>query len=252
MRLTACFDGLNNRCVFACENCFEQKDILKGLGFIWNSNTKEWQKFYNTPAELTRILMETMLRCDCPDEVYDDFCSRSCNYKQLETLNDLSVWDREYFEEFCAKYDLDWYDEKDESAEETAVIEEPEFVPTISERDAMELAITSNLYQSSKDSWSVPSGTSDDLIRRLKEHKPTLMRYMQGRCFRFQARMLRRIDGVEWVLLKCSRYVDGPTPEEVFCGTALEVDRWCEEHADDPLFTDEYICKYDVAWREVK
>lgn len=66
MRLTACFDILNNRCVFACEDAFAQKDILKSLGFHWNSNAKEWQKFYNTPAELTCILMETMLRCDCP------------------------------------------------------------------------------------------------------------------------------------------------------------------------------------------
>lgn len=125
MRFTACFDRLNNRCVFACENCFEQKDILKSLGFIWNPNTKEWQKFYNTPAELTRILMETMLRCDCSDDVYDDFWTRSCNYKQLETLNDLSVWDREYFAEFCAKYDLDWHDEE-EASEETTAAEEQE------------------------------------------------------------------------------------------------------------------------------
>ena len=111
MRLTATYDRLNSRCVFACEDAFAQKDILKGLGFIWNPNAKEWQKYYNTPAELTRILMETMLRCDCSDDVYDDFWSRSCNYKQLETLNDLSVWDREYFAEFCAKYVLDWHEE---------------------------------------------------------------------------------------------------------------------------------------------
>lgn len=115
MRLTACFDKLNNRCVFACENSYEKKDILKSLGFHWNPNAKEWQKFYNTPAELTRILMETMLRCDCPDEVYDDFCTRSCNYKQLETIGDISVWDHEYLAEFCEKYDLSMDDDEEES-----------------------------------------------------------------------------------------------------------------------------------------
>lgn len=252
MRFTACHDKLNNRCVFGCEDCYDKKDILKDLGFRWNPNTKEWQKFYNTPAELTRILMETMLRCDCPVEVYDDFCARSCNYKQLETIGDISVWDREYFAEFCAKYDLGVDNDEEESTEETVASEEQEPEYTISERDAMELVIATGLHPTPKYGWRIKPDTAEDLIRQLNKHKPTLMRYMQGECFQRQARILRRVDGVEWVLMKCTAVVDAPAATEVFSGTALEVDRWCADHADDPLFTDEYVCKYSVAWRKAK
>lgn len=111
MRFTASFDKLNNRRVFACTDCYDKKDILKSNGFRWNSNAKSWEKVYNKPAELSRILMETMMLCECPYEVYEEMYSRPSNYDELASLEDLSVWDREYLADFCEKYGLEYGEE---------------------------------------------------------------------------------------------------------------------------------------------
>ena len=242
MYFEAYHDRLNNRRVFACSDCYDQKDILKVNGFRWNSNAKTWEKHYKTPTELSRIIMTTMMICDCPFEVFDEMYNRPCNYDELATLEDLSVWDSEYYTEFCAKYELS-------SGDEDVSDEEQEFVPTISEGDAMELVIATGLRTTQGHGWFVKPETSAELIQKLNEHKLTLIRYMEGECFRRQAQVLRQSKGIEWVLLTVPVTADAPKAREIYAGTALEVDQWCKVNADDPLFADKCVSKYDIAWR---
>ena len=52
------------------------------------------------------------------------------------------------------------------------------------------------------------------------------------------------------VVLKTSAVGDVIYPaEEIFSGTAYEVDTWCKQHKDDPFFSDKYTSKYTVCHR---
>lgn len=98
MKLGTYKHPLNDHSEFLVSDCYAQKDILKANGFRWDSESKAWTKKYKTATELSRMVMETMMLCDCPFEVFEDM--------ECEELEDISVWDRELFCEFCTKYDL--------------------------------------------------------------------------------------------------------------------------------------------------
>lgn len=94
----------------------------------------------------------------------------------------------------------------------------------------------------------VPQGTSSELIDELRAHKADIVDYLSGECFSFQAAYMD--SPAEWVVQKCSAIGDvWYPPVDIFCGSAHEVDVWCAEHRDAPLFSGKYTSKYTVCHR---
>ena len=120
----------------------------------------------------------------------------------------------------------------------------------ISEKRAYELA-TAARATIIDGKLRVKKDVSPKVLAEIQNHQQDIMKYMSGYCFRFQINC--RMPQTEWVVLKKSNtgMVFFP-PIEIFTGTAHEVDAWCLEHKDDPLFTDEYIENYTVCHKGVK
>ena len=80
---------------------------------------------------------------------------------------------------------------------------------------------------------------SAEILEEIRSNKWDIMEYMSGHCFNFQVAYMDA--PVEWVVLKTSTVGDVIYPaEEIFSGTAYEVDTWCKQHKDDPFFSDKY------------
>ena len=89
---------------------------------------------------------------------------------------------------------------------------------------------------------------SAEILEEIRSNKWDIMEYMTGHCFNFQVAYMDA--PVEWVVLKTSAVGDVIYPaEEIFSGTAYEVDTWCKQHKDDPFFSDKYTSKYTVCHR---
>lgn len=94
----------------------------------------------------------------------------------------------------------------------------------------------------------VPQNTAAEILEEVRSNKLDITEYLSGYCFNFQAAFMDA--PVEWVVLKSSAIHDVSYPaEEIFSGTAYEVDTWCKQHKNDPLFTDKYTSKYTVFHR---
>ncbi|WNX85812.1 hypothetical protein RWV98_05955 [Agathobaculum sp. NTUH-O15-33] len=91
----------------------------------------------------------------------------------------------------------------------------------------------------------VKKDVSSEVLAEIRNYKQDIIKYMSGYCFRLQ--LICKMPPTKWVVLERSNtgMVFFP-PIEIFTGTAHEVDAWCLEHKDNPLFTDEYTTMYTV------
>lgn len=133
-------------------------------------------------------------------------------------------------------------------AEEVIFETTDDSIRNISEKEAYDLLLNANaLFQNNK--LLLPTDTDPETIKKIKENKPDLLYYCSGQYFNQMLYM--RLDFCNWVVLKCSNTGDvWYPPKTMFKGTAHEVDLWCKQHADDPLFTNEYTSKYSVCWEK--
>ena len=118
------------------------------------------------------------------------------------------------------------------------------------ESEAMRMVIDSKMYRVDGH-WYIPQETSRSIVEEVKGNINHIMMYLDGDCFYKQATLLKKSEGIEWVVSIDSTIMQASSHEEVFSGTAAEVDKWCREHKNDKLFSDKYTRKYFVSWREI-
>ena len=94
----------------------------------------------------------------------------------------------------------------------------------------------------------VDANAPAEVVEAIDANKAIILDYLAGYCFKVQLELAN--SPLEWVVAQKSTWGDAMYPPiEVFCGTAREVDLWCREHKDDPLFTDDYMSKYTIYHR---
>lgn len=102
MRFQTHNDKANNKKFLECTESFEQKEILKSLGFRWNPFAKAWQKEYTTLHEMTTYLVDTMIACDCKYEVLEE--SWHDNGNDFSKVFEQDSYTPEALAKFYAKY----------------------------------------------------------------------------------------------------------------------------------------------------
>lgn len=114
----------------------------------------------------------------------------------------------------------------------------------LNENKAYELALSSGATLING-KLNVKTGISPELLTEVQANKEDLISYMSGHCFGFQVSY--HMAPTQWVVAKVPNIADVDfQPEEVFEGSAHEVDTWCSINKDDPLFSDDYTCKYTI------